>query len=125
MRAINRERGTELARSVEKADSFRTRLSGLIGRPFLTEGTALWIIPCRGVHTRGMTFPIDVLFLDRTLKVVAVEEDLHPGRMTAIRWKARTVLELPAGTLRRTGTRPGDQIDMSHADEEYTPRRTT
>jgi uncharacterized protein len=118
MRAINRGRGTELARRVEKADSFRARLRGLIGRPSLAEGAALWIIPCRGVHTRGMTFPIDVLYLDRTLRVVAVEEHLYPGRMTPFRWKARTVLELPAGTLRRTGTRAGDQIDMSHAEED-------
>ncbi len=118
MRAVNRGRGTELARWVEKADSFRARLRGLIGRPSLAEGAALWIVPSRGVHTLGMAFPIDVLFLDRALRVVAVEEHLHPGRLTPIRWKARTVLELPAGTLRRTGTRPGDQIDMSNAEEE-------
>src|SRR5262245_14846976 len=117
MRAVNRDRNRELARWVEKADSFRARLKGLRGRPALSEGTALWIIPCRGIHTRGMTFPIDALFLDRTLRVVGVEENLAPGRVASVRWGARTVLELPAGTLRRTGTRAGDQIEMSDRTE--------
>ena len=117
MHAVNTDRKTVLARWVEKADTFWSRLKGLRGRSALSEGSALWIIPCRGVHTRGMGFPIDVLFLDRTLRVVGMEENLDPGRIASFRWEARTVLELPAGTLRRTRTRPGDQIEMNHGAE--------
>jgi len=117
VRAVNRDRGTELARRVEKADTFWARLRGLRGRAVLPQVEALWIIPCRGVHTRGMAFPIDVVFLDGTMKVVAVEENLPPGRLTALRWKARTVLELPPGTVRRTATGAGDQIDINHGEE--------
>ena len=112
MRVVNRDRGTELARRIEKADSFRTRLKGLRGRAALPEGEALWIVPCRGVHTRGMAFPIDVVYLDPSLRILAVEENLPPGRIAPIRWRARTVLELPAGTLKRTGTCPGDRIEI-------------
>jgi len=117
MQAVNRDKKAVLARRVEKADTFWSRLKGLRGRPALSEGAALWIIPCRGVHTRGMGFPIDVLFLDGALRVVGLEENLDPGRIASFRWEARTVLELPAGTLHRTGTRPGDQIEMSDGAE--------
>jgi hypothetical protein len=61
-----------------------------------------------------MAFSIDVLFLDRESNVVGVEENLSPGRFAPIRWKAKTVLELPAGTIRRTGTQLGDRIEIEH-----------
>lgn len=117
MRAVNRDRGTEVAGRVERADTFWTRLKGLQGRREFAAGEGLWIVPCRSIHTLGMTFPIDVLFLNDKLQVTAKEENLRPGRLTAIRWKARTVLELPAGTLNRTGTEVGDRIEMTRPEE--------
>jgi len=114
VKAINPRRDAELATRVIKADSFWTRLRGLSGRSGLESGEALWIIPCRGVHTHGMAFPIDVIFLDRERNVVGVEENLSPGRFAPIRWKARTVLELPAGTVRRSRTQIGDRIEIEH-----------
>lgn len=110
MQARNTDRGTELAGRVEKAGTFWTRLRGLRGRTGLPDGEALWIVPSRGVHTRGMSFPIDVVFLDDAMRVVAVEEDMTPGRFAPIRWRARTVLELPAGKIKKTGTCVGDRI---------------
>jgi len=116
LRAVNRDRGTELAKRVERAGSFRTRLRGLRGRAALPEGEALWIVPCRGVHTCGMAFSIDVLYLDPSLIILAMEENLPPGRIAPVRWRARTVLELPAGTLGRTGTCLGDRIEMQREE---------
>ena len=110
MQARNDDRGTELAGRVEKARTFWTRLKGLRGRQELPDGEALWIVPSRGVHTRGMSFAIDVVFLDGAMRVVAVEEEMAPGRIAPMRWRARTVLELPAGTIKKTGTRVGDRI---------------
>jgi uncharacterized membrane protein (UPF0127 family) len=114
MRAVNRQRQVEIAAKVHKADTFWTRLRGLSGRSGLSTGEALWIIPCRGIHTHGMAFPIDVLFLDRDRNVVGLEENLSPGRFAPIRWKAKTVIELPAGTVRRTRTQLGDRIEIEH-----------
>ena len=114
MRAVNSRRQTEVATKLQKADNFWTRLRGLSGRSGLSAGEALWIIPCRGVHTHGMAFSIDVLFLDGERNVVGVEENLGPGRFAPIRWKAKTVLELPAGTIRRTMTQLGDRIEIEH-----------
>ncbi len=117
MRAVNREQATELGGRIRRADTFWTRLRGLRGVRALPPGEGLWIIPCRGVHTRGMAFPIDVLFLDASGTVVSVEENLAPGRFAPIRWKARTVLELPAGTLRRSRTGVGDRIEFQVTEE--------
>ena len=112
MRAINHSRKTELATMVETANSFWKRLRGLLGRRALENGEGLWIVPCRGVHTHGMTFDIDVLFLDANLRVLACEEHFKPGRISGLRWGAKSVLELSAGSVRRSGTCIGDKIEF-------------
>jgi uncharacterized membrane protein (UPF0127 family) len=117
MHAVNRSTGTRVAGRIVKADTFWKRFRGLRGRRALPAGEALWIVPCRGIHTRGMAFPIDVVFLDRSGRVVGMEENLPPGRFAPIRWKARTVLELPAGALSQSGTGLGDLIEI-HLTEE-------
>jgi uncharacterized membrane protein (UPF0127 family) len=117
MRALNKERSAVVASRVEVADTFLKRLRGLRGRDRMAEGSALWIVPCRGIHTRGMSFPIDALYLDREQRVVAIEQNLPPGRIASVLFRARTVLELPAGTVRRSATRVGDHIVMSEPQE--------
>jgi len=73
-------------------------------------GEALVLPRCRQIHTFGMKFPIDVLFLDKSGKVVRAVRDMKPGRLTAWVLRARTTVELPAGTLERTGTVVSDEI---------------
>ena len=67
----------------------------------------------KGVHTHFMRFPIDVVFYDRGLAVLDVVEALAPWRFSPYRWRARGLVELPAGTARATGTRPGDQLTVA------------
>lgn len=118
MRAVNRERSTVVASQVDVADTFLKRLRGLRGRDGMAEGSALWLVPCRGIHTRGMSFPIDALYLDRELRVVAIEQNLSPGRIASVLFRARTVLELPAGAVRRSATQVGDHIVMCGEHQE-------
>jgi uncharacterized membrane protein (UPF0127 family) len=75
-------------------------------------GQGLWIVPCHGVHTFAMRFPIDVLYLDQERIVIHIEEELKPWRMAAIRARASSVLELPTGTVRDSRTALGDQVDI-------------
>lgn len=117
LRALNKERSTVVASRVALADTFLKRLRGLRGQAGMDEGSALWIVPCRGIHTRGMSFPIDALYLDREQRVVAVEQNLPPGRIAPVLFRARTVLELPAGTVSRSATRVGDHIVMCEQQE--------
>jgi uncharacterized protein len=103
-----------VASEVEKADSWRTRMKGLLGRSAqgLSHGQGLWIEPCQGVHTIGMSFPIDVAYLDATGRVIRLYFSLRPFRLAALKLRARSVLELAPGTLSNSGTAVGDVIEL-------------
>lgn len=87
-----------------------TRLKGLIGVRHLPEGDGILIMPCRGVHCMFMSIPIDVLYVNKQDQIVAIDEAMKPWAVGKIRRKSRYVLELPAGTVARTGTAVGDQL---------------
>jgi len=112
--AINRTRGICLAENVRIARTHWTRLRGLIGtdESQFQAGQALWIVPCRGVHTLAMDFPLDVIYLDHTGCVVDVQAGVKPWRFTPVRLRAASVLELPSGVIRRSGTVIGDHIEI-------------
>ncbi|HKY32835.1 MAG TPA: DUF192 domain-containing protein [Candidatus Polarisedimenticolia bacterium] len=101
-----------VAERVQRADTFMTRLIGLLGRDRLGEGEALWISPCKGIHTMGMRFPIDAVFLDPSMRVVEVRERVAPWRATRFVRGATSVLELSAGAVGRTGVSKGDQLSF-------------
>lgn len=103
------EDGRVIARRVTRADTFRQRLRGLLGRRGLSLEEGLLLTPCHAIHTFFMRFPIDILFLDADGRVVAAVQDLPPWRFKAAPG-ARAVLELPAGTVARTGVREGERI---------------
>jgi uncharacterized membrane protein (UPF0127 family) len=77
-----------------------SRFMGLMGRETLPSGHGLWIEPCSSIHMFFMRFAIDVLFLDREGRVKRVLLRLRPWRVSPVVLGARTVVELPAGTLR-------------------------
>ncbi|HEY0840385.1 MAG TPA: DUF192 domain-containing protein [Vulgatibacter sp.] len=103
-------RGAVLATRARLASSLRERLRGLLGTPALLAGEALHIEPCNSIHTFFMAYPIDVLFLDREGLVVRAIHSLRPWRATLPCLRARSVLELPAGTLLATGAGEGDRL---------------
>ena len=107
----NQTRDTVLAAAAVVADSSATRRSGLLKHESLAEGEGLWIAPCEAVHTVGMRFAIDVLYLDRKRKVLKVRERMVPWRISGC-LRAHSVLELPAGMASQTGTLPGDQLEF-------------
>lgn len=113
--AFNRTRQTPLATELAVADTHWTRLRGLVGvrRDDFRNGSGLWIVPCRGVHTLGMGFSIDVLYLDRGLKVIAIQPEVRPWRFTPVLLRATSVLELPCGTAAQTKTAVGDTIEIT------------
>lgn len=92
------------------AQDFWSRGKGLIGAPPLSEGEGLLIEPCNSVHCFFMSFPIDVVYLDKEHRVVGVDAEMKPWSVGKPRLKARSVIELPAGTVQRTGTAVGDRL---------------
>jgi uncharacterized protein len=113
--AFNLTRQTCLATALALADTHWTRLRGLLGlrSSDFRNGSGLWIVPCHGVHTLGMGFPIDVVYLDRALRVIHVQSDLRPWRFAPIRTEAASVLELPSGAAAETRTAVGDKIEIT------------
>ena len=94
------------------ADSPLTRLRGLLGRDGLDAGEGLLLQPASSVHTFFMRFPIDVVFLDRSLVVLGIHDGVDPWR-TASQRGAKAVLELPAGESSRHGLAVGDQLTLA------------
>ena len=111
----NQTRDTFVATEVAVADTFVRRLVGLLGKTkrWARPGRGLWIIPSHGVHTVGMMFPIDLIFLDQSKHVVYIEEHVRPFSISKISIKANSVLELPSHTVFRTGTCIGDRLEIA------------
>ena len=81
----------------------------------LAAGEGLWIAPCEAVHTIGMKFPIDVLFLDKKRRVLKIKHEMPRSRM-ALCLRAHSVLELPSGTAAARQTVAGDQLEFEKYD---------
>ena len=111
----NRTREKFVATHAEVADGYFSRLVGLLGttRRWARAGKGLWIVPSHGVHTIGMLYALDLIFLDRNYSVVDVEEHVRPFRISKVSFAADSVLELPVHTVFRTETHIGDQLEIS------------
>jgi uncharacterized protein len=116
----NRTKETFLAYRVKIADSMLSRLIGLLGKRFLAPDSGLWIVPSSGVHTLGMLFTIDVVFLDKDLRVVGFRELLRPFSITSLNLQAESVLELPAHSIFKSRTEIGDQLVVSSHESALT-----
>ncbi len=94
---------------VEVADTYQSRRKGLLGRDGI-DG-AIWLRPCRHVHTMGMRFTIDVALVDRDGQVLHVQT-MAPRRFSAVKLRCHSVLEAEAGVLEAWGVRPGVQLTV-------------
>lgn len=111
VRVRNVTRSVLLGDAVDVADTSAARRTGLLKHASLPPGHGLWIAPCEAVHTFGMKFAIDVLFLSRKKKVLKIRKEMGKRRI-AVCLLAHSVLELPAGVLQETGTQKGDQLEF-------------
>jgi len=116
--AFNQTRQAYLATALAIANTHWTRLRGLLGLRSndFRNGSGLWIVPCHGVHTLGMGFPIDVVYLDDAMTVIHIQGDLRPWRFAPVRTQAASVLELPCRTAAETQTAVGDRIQITLED---------
>jgi uncharacterized membrane protein (UPF0127 family) len=115
VRVYNTTRHSCLGEQISMADSSLRRLVGLLGKRSLAPGYGLFIVPSQAVHTVGMAFPIDVVFVDKKYNVLGVRKAVRPFRITRVFWKAFGVLELPAGTITGSHTEVGDQLKVDFA----------
>ena len=108
----NIDRNSMVTTVADIADTSQKRRTGLLKHTHLAAGEGLWIVPCEAVHTFGMKFPIDVLYLSKQKKVLKIRDNMVKSRMS-ICLRAHSVLELPAGRAAETGTVVGDQLEIT------------
>ena len=109
----NRTRGTTVASDVRIARSFLSRGRGLMFASELSADSGLLIDPCSSIHMFFMRFAIDVLYVDRDHRIVRAQRGIKPWRMGPIHTRgAKYVIELPVGTIERSGSEIGDQLQI-------------
>jgi uncharacterized protein len=102
---------------VTLADTSFARLKGLIGRLRLRSSEGLWVVPSSGVHTLGVLFPLDLIYLDDNCQVIHVIEYFPTFRIAPLKIKAASVLELPPHTIYSSQTQSGDLLVICLAEE--------
>ena len=107
-----RNKDWEIAKDVVLADTFLSRARGLMFRKEMDGFDGMLIKPCNSIHTFGMSFAIDVIFLNNKYEVIKVFEKLKPYRMTRPYFSATQVLELKSGTLNGRLNK-GDRLEVS------------
>lgn len=117
MKAINASKSLVIASDLREASGFFSRLKGLIGMAKLEDGEGLWMARCRAIHTFGMRFPIDVVFLNGENIVKKVVNGLRPFRPMVCCLSAKSVIELPEGAIKNMQIQLGDRIEIVRTSE--------
>lgn len=113
----NQTRECFLSLGVTPADTTFSRLKGLIGKLKLKVDEGLWVVPSCGIHTMGVLFPLDLIYVDDNHQVVHVIEHFPRFRISPLKTQATSVLELPTHTIYTSQTQPGDQLLICAAEE--------
>lgn len=117
MCVFNRTRESFLSLSVTRAETHLARLKGLIGKVSLKSDEALWTIPCQGIHTVGLLFPIDLVYLDADNRVIHLIENLGTFRFSPILRESASVLQLRTRTIFSSNTQIGDELLICSPNE--------
>jgi protein-S-isoprenylcysteine O-methyltransferase Ste14/uncharacterized membrane protein (UPF0127 family) len=120
MPLTNTTQHTSYSYEIYQASTFFGRLMGLAGSSDLDPSMVLWLIPCKQIHTYGMTYPIDVLYLNRSGKVIGALSNVQPNTIPQKANNTMSVLELAAGTIQEQGIKEGDQLGVV-PDKMYQP----
>ena len=109
---------------ISVADTHTARLRGLLGRMRLQSDEGLWVVPCQGIHTFGLLFPIDVIYLNANQRVIHLIEHLGPFRFSRIRMDGSSVLQVPTRTIYSSNTQVGDELLICSPEEMETYWKT-
>jgi len=118
---FNKTRESFLSLRVAPADTSLARLKGLAGRLRLKADEGIWVLPSQGIHTIGVLFSIDLVYLDASYRVVHLVESFGSFRIGPLRMNCASVLEMPTRTIYTSQTEVGDQLLIYPPDkmQEY------
>jgi uncharacterized membrane protein (UPF0127 family) len=103
--------------TVKMAENYFTRLRGLMGKKSLADAGGLLLKRCSAVHTIGMRYALDLVFMDKSGKVVKCTEGVKPFRTASARGAYYT-LELNQGTIQKQGIKVNDRFKLQVVDKE-------
>ncbi len=112
MKIFNQTQKNLLVSDLKIADTFISRLIGLLTRTSLNQGEGLLITHCQSIHMYFMRFPIDVVFVDRNNQIVGLVENIKPFRLSPLFLKASYAIELPSFTIQHSPAFLGDQLAL-------------
>lgn len=93
------------------ADTFFTRMKGLLGTASLPDRQGILLCNCNSVHMVGMRYPLDIVYMDRNDTISKLAENIKPWRFSCC-WQAKNTLEVACGTIRRAGWQVGDKLAL-------------
>lgn len=114
MRVFNQTRNLPLITQGRVANTFWLRLRGLLGAKPLEQGEGLVLVGEKSIHTLFMSFPIDVIYVDKQEQVIRIDANMVPYRLGPFLARSAYVLEMPVGTITRTATAVGDQLKLEY-----------
>jgi hypothetical protein len=121
---FNRTRESFLGLRVASADTLLMRLRGALGRIGLKPNDGIWLSPSSGIHTIGMLFAIDLVYLDSGNRVIHLVENFSPFRISPIRIGCASILELESRAIYSSNTRVGDELVICPPEDFERQQRT-
>ena len=106
-----------LCLNVSPADTHLSRMRGLLGKLKLRRDDGVWVMPSQGIHTIGMLFAIDLIYLDAANRVIHLVEHLGPFRISPIRVGCASILELKSRSIYSSNTQIGDKLLICAPEE--------
>jgi hypothetical protein len=103
---------TETLLEISVADTFFSRLKGLLGTKSLAEDQGLLLCNCNSVHMLGMRYALDIVYLDKAGAILKIIENLRPWQVSFC-WPARDTLEVKSGTIQRLNWKIGQQLRLN------------
>ncbi|HEY4685925.1 MAG TPA: DUF192 domain-containing protein [Dehalococcoidia bacterium] len=119
----NADRDTILGEAIEVAATAVNRVKGLLGRECLEDGQGLFFEHCSSLHTFFMRFPVDIIYVDKSGKVLKAAADVKPFKLVAAPLRAYYAIELPLGAIRRSNTRVGDHLRFIEVEDLHAHRQ--
>lgn len=102
---------------IKIADTFWSRMCGLLGTKYLNKEQGLLIRPCNSVHMFGMNYAIDVIYLDQDGHILKIVANLKPWQF-CLCWSAKSALEVPAGVVEKMHWNVGDCLKFRSDDNK-------
>lgn len=119
---FNKSNKNVIVKKLSVADGFWSRMKGLMWKKDLAEDEGLLLVPCNSVHSMFMRFPIDLLFLDRELKIIRIIERFKPWKATPIFRDCHQVVEIKAGVASKKGVTVKDELEVIKPNPCYVDR---